>query len=58
MRIFPLAYYTFNTYGTTMAKLPTGLYILNSIFFKLSKAISGSTGQIYTIFFTKWKVFA
>jgi len=27
-------------------------------FFKLSKVISGSAGPIFTIFFTKWKVFA
>jgi len=36
-------------------------YVISSflfIFFTMSKAISVSTGMIFTIFFTKWKVFA
>jgi len=41
------------------ANLPTGLTFL-SFYLKLSKArpISGSTGLIFKIFFTKWEVYA
>jgi len=42
------------TFLARSANLPTGLYILLALidffFFKLSKAISGSTGPIFTIF--------
>jgi len=43
------------------AHLPTGLYILHTLIsslFNMSKATSGSTGPIFIIFFTKWKLFA
>jgi len=39
------------TYLAHSANLPTGLYILPSVFFfKLSKAVSGSTAPIFTLF--------
>jgi len=34
------------------------IFYLPFLFFKLSKASSGTSGRIFTIFLTKWKVFA
>ena len=50
----------FLCYLARWANLPTGLYILPSVFlfsffFKLSKAIPWSTGPIFTIFFHQMK---